>query len=480
MATAFKAAPGCDRRRLRLNAFARSWEGEPPGEPRRCPARTEPRPPRITQGRLAQAAGHSSIRLRFSIYRSTHKDEGIKSWPSTRSSTPKKSSEASSRISSRRTARRRPSARRGLSAGTYGTPGSQARDVLVMHMDDLQILVIGHVDKLTDRLEKLRLSRERAAPGDLTRTGCFDFLNVRAQPLTESGEGRGAVIHADGKIRCARPCNQLVFLLDSPLTIVPRTTDYGPRTKRMCGIAGFVNRSGLQADRAIVECMTATLTHRGPDGDGIYVNGQVALGHRRLSIIDVAGGSQPMSNEDGSVWVSYNGELYNEQELRKELEGKLHRYRTSCDTETLVHLYEEEGPEFVCRLNGMFALAIWDCRRSRLVLARDRMGQKPLYYASLPGGGLAFGSEPKAILAHPEISRALDRESLARYLFYEYVPAPASIWRSIRKLKSGHVLTWECSEYQVSRYWNAPAMGSSPRVISGPRPPSFGRNSATL
>src|SRR5271168_1643076 len=220
----------------------------------------------------------------------------------------------------------------------------------------------------------------------------------------------------------------------------------------MCGIAGFVNRPGQAADRVIVERMTATLAHRGPDGDGFYCDGPVALGHRRLSIIDVAGGAQPMSNEDGSIWVSYNGELYNEPELRKELEAKHHRYRTTCDTESLVHLYEEEGPEFVRRLNGMFALAIWDRPRGRLVLARDRMGQKPLYYGVLPGGGLAFGSEPKAILRHPDISRDLDRESLARYLFFEYVPAPFSIWRSLRKLKSGHVLTWEAGRFHVEMY----------------------------
>jgi asparagine synthase (glutamine-hydrolysing) len=230
----------------------------------------------------------------------------------------------------------------------------------------------------------------------------------------------------------------------------------------MCGITGFVNHAGVGADRGIVERMTATLAHRGPDGDGIYCDGPVALGHRRLSIIDVTGGAQPMSNEDGTVWVSYNGEIYNEPSLRTELEARRHRYRTSCDTETLVHLYEEEGPEFVRRLNGMFALAIWDRRRSRLVLARDRMGQKPLYYGPLPGGGLAFGSEPKAILAHPEISRALDRQSLTRYLFYEYVPAPDSIWRSLKKLASGQVLTWEGGDFRVWRYWNPPAMGSGP------------------
>jgi asparagine synthase (glutamine-hydrolysing) len=235
----------------------------------------------------------------------------------------------------------------------------------------------------------------------------------------------------------------------------------------MCGIAGFVNCPGRQADRGIVERMTATLAHRGPDGDGIYCDGQAALGHRRLSIIDVAGGAQPMANEDDSIWVSYNGELYNEPELRGRLVAKHHRYRTACDTETLVHLYEEEGPDFVLRLNGMFALAIWDRKRGRLVLARDRMGQKPLYYGTLPGGGIAFGSEPKAVLRHPEISRALDRESVARYLFYEYVPAPHSIWRSLWKLPSGHVLQWEGGEYRVWRYWNPPIMGSSPALGFG-------------
>jgi asparagine synthase (glutamine-hydrolysing) len=219
--------------------------------------------------------------------------------------------------------------------------------------------------------------------------------------------------------------------------------------------------------------MTAALAHRGPDGDGIYCEGPIALGHRRLSIIDVSGGAQPMSNEDCSVWVSYNGELYNEPELRRELESKRHRYRTACDTETLVHLYEEEGPDFVRRLNGMFALAIWDRARQRLVLARDRMGQKPLYYGRIQGGGLAFGSETKAVLLHPEISRALDHGSVARYLFYEYVPAPFSIWQSLRKLPSGHVLTWEDGVLRVWRYWDPPVIGSSAALEFAPTAERF-------
>jgi asparagine synthase (glutamine-hydrolysing) len=163
-----------------------------------------------------------------------------------------------------------------------------------------------------------------------------------------------------------------------------------------------------------------------------------------------------MSNEDGSVWVTYNGELYNELEIRPKLEAKGHRYRTVADTESLVHLYEEEGPEFVTSLNGQFALALWDQSRGRLVLARDRMGQKPLFYAPLPGGGLAFGSEPKALLRHPEVPRDIDQDSLARYLFYEYIPAPYSIWRGMRKLPRGHLLVWENGQFQVKRYWTSP------------------------
>ncbi len=178
----------------------------------------------------------------------------------------------------------------------------------------------------------------------------------------------------------------------------------------------------------------------------------------------MAGGAQPLANEDGTIWVTYNGELYNELELRRELEAKGHRYRTGSDTESLVHLYEEEGPDFVRRLNGMFALAIWDSRRGRLVLARDRMGQKPLfYYEGLAGGGLVFGSEPKAILAHPDVPRELDRAGLARYLFYEYVPAPHSIWRSVRKLPRAHVLVWEAGESRLTRYWEPPPVDPSER-----------------
>ncbi len=226
----------------------------------------------------------------------------------------------------------------------------------------------------------------------------------------------------------------------------------------MCGVAGFVNRRGTPADREIVVRMTSTLTRRGPDGEGFYVEGSAALGHRRLSIIDLAGGAQPMPNEDASIWVSYNGEIYNEPELRRDLESKKHHYRSTSDTESLVHLYEELGPRFVDRLNGMFAFALWDRPRERLVLARDRMGQKPLYYLLTDRGAIVFASEPKALLQHPEVPRALDPAGLARYLFYEYIPAPGSIWRGVKKLPRGHVLIWENGEARIERYWNPVAV----------------------
>jgi asparagine synthase (glutamine-hydrolysing) len=229
----------------------------------------------------------------------------------------------------------------------------------------------------------------------------------------------------------------------------------------MCGIAGFVNGQDRGADLAILQKMTATLAHRGPDGDGHFVEGPVALGHRRLAIIDLGGGAQPMPNEDETVWVTYNGELYDELDLRDALRRQGHTYRSDCDTETLVHLYEQEGADFVRRLNGMFALGLWDSRRRRLVLARDRMGQKPLYYADLPGGGLVFGSEPKAILTHPDAPRRLDPDGLARYLFYEYVPSPGSIWAGVRKLPHGHVLVWEAGRTTITRFWEPPRSESS-------------------
>ncbi|MGO9471118.1 MAG: asparagine synthetase B, partial [Isosphaeraceae bacterium] len=217
-----------------------------------------------------------------------------------------------------------------------------------------------------------------------------------------------------------------------------------------------MNRDGVPADLDLLTRMTRTVAHRGPDGEGFHVEGPVGLGHRRLAIIDLEGGAQPMANEDESVWVTYNGEIYNEPELRVALEARGHTFRTASDTECLVHLYEDHGPDFVRHLNGMFALAIWDRRRSRLVLARDRMGQKPLFYAETSGGGLAFGSEPKAIVIHPQVDRRLDLDGLARYLFYEYVPAPASIWAGLRPVTPAHVLVLVAGKVAVASNWEYP------------------------
>ncbi len=230
----------------------------------------------------------------------------------------------------------------------------------------------------------------------------------------------------------------------------------------MCGIVGFVNPDGQSANLDLLAIMTATLRHRGPDGDGAYCRKNAALGHRRLSIVDVEGGDQPMPNEDGSVWITYNGELYNEPALRERLLRLGHQYHTYCDTESIVHLYEECGLDFVEELNGMFALAIWDEPRGRLVLARDRMGQKPLYYAVTGRGGLVFGSEAKAVLLHPDVPHAIDPAGLARYLFYEYLPGSGSIWSGVRKLLPGHVLIWERGEATIRRFWEPPARSNDP------------------
>jgi len=209
----------------------------------------------------------------------------------------------------------------------------------------------------------------------------------------------------------------------------------------MCGIAGFLE-IGEPTSRPVLETMTRTLVHRGPDGEGYFHDAAagIGLGHRRLSIIDLVGGAQPLANEDGSVRVVYNGEIYNHLELRRDLEARGHAFRTRTDTEVLVHLYEEHGDRLVERLNGMFAFAIWDGKRRRLLLARDRIGIKPLYYARL-AGRLVFGSELKAILEHPAVPRRLDPTALSDFLAFLYVPAPKSIFRDVFKLPPAHTLT---------------------------------------
>ncbi|WP_203779003.1 asparagine synthase (glutamine-hydrolyzing) [Paractinoplanes rishiriensis] len=207
-----------------------------------------------------------------------------------------------------------------------------------------------------------------------------------------------------------------------------------------------------EVDPGLVRRMCAAIEHRGPDGAGYHTGPQVALGMRRLAVIDVAGGQQPVRNEDGTVLAVFNGELYNHPELRADLIRRGHRLTTRSDTECLVHLYEEYGDDLVHRLRGMFAFAIWDAGRARLLLARDRVGKKPLYWRSA-GPGLAFASELKALLQDPAWPRRVDHEALHHYLTYQYVPAPWSIYTGVQKLPPGHLLVWQNGIASVRRYW---------------------------
>ena len=231
----------------------------------------------------------------------------------------------------------------------------------------------------------------------------------------------------------------------------------------MCGIAGYVGR--LQ--RGLGLQMADLQRHRGPDDGGEAVfeapdGASAVLSHRRLSIIDIPGGHQPQTSEDGQVNLIFNGEIYNFRELRAELEQKGHRFATRSDTEVIVHLYEEHGAQLVHRLRGMFAFAIWDARRNRLVLARDRVGVKPLYWAEPTGDiSIAWASELKALMCVPGISREVDLESVASYLAYLYVPHPKSILRGAHKLEPGHVLVWENGEVTIERYWEPPTDGAT-------------------
>lgn len=232
----------------------------------------------------------------------------------------------------------------------------------------------------------------------------------------------------------------------------------------MCGIAGAIwTDPQLALDEATLRHMTDQLAHRGPDDAGYYATEfrtrepyeplpGVGLGHRRLSIIDLAGGHQPLSNEDDTVWIAFNGEIYNYPALRHRLEGSGHKFRTHSDTETIVHLYEDEGVECFQHFNGMFALAIWDQRRRRLVLARDRLGKKPLIYRH-EGERLLFASELKSILAISGVPRDIDPAALDEYLTYQYVPHPNTIFRGIHKLPPGHYAIWDDGKFVVAPYW---------------------------
>jgi asparagine synthase (glutamine-hydrolysing) len=228
----------------------------------------------------------------------------------------------------------------------------------------------------------------------------------------------------------------------------------------MCGIAGFIYREEAETEQEamtpVLDRMCRRIAHRGPDDQGMFVKGRAALGMRRLSIIDLAGGHQPMTGCDERVTIVFNGEIYNYRELQRELEGRGHHFKTNSDTETILHAYEEYGPACVNRLRGMFAFAVWDSSLRQLFIARDRAGKKPLYYTLTPRGTLLFGSELKSLREHPEFRGEMNPEALDAYLTFGYVPDPLTIFRDIHKLPPGHHLTFAGGLVRVEEYWDFP------------------------
>jgi asparagine synthase (glutamine-hydrolysing) len=223
----------------------------------------------------------------------------------------------------------------------------------------------------------------------------------------------------------------------------------------VCGIAGFLAPGGVRADPDLLTRMVGALRHRGPDAVGYHVEDNVALGVARLRVVDLVHGDQPLANEDGTVHVVLNGEIYNFRNLRERLRARGHRFTSAGDTEVIAHAWEEEGEGCLDAFNGMFALALWDRARRLLFLARDRMGEKPLYWTDA-GGWLVFASELRALLAHPAVSRELDPAGVARYLAYDYVPDPHAILRGVQKLPPAHVLVATDGKRRVQRYWEIP------------------------
>ncbi len=222
----------------------------------------------------------------------------------------------------------------------------------------------------------------------------------------------------------------------------------------MCGIAGkvYTDRSNV-VDEGLLQSMCDAMEHRGPDDEGIYAKDNAGLCMRRLQVIDLPGGHQPMSNEDGSIWIVFNGEIYNYKELRGQLERRGHTFQTSSDTETILHLYEDKGSNCVTDLRGMFSFAIWDTRQQSLFLARDRLGKKPLYYTN-QGGAFLFASELPALLCDASIPREIDPKALDEYLTYLFVPHPRTIYRGIYKLPPATHATFERGALSIERYWH--------------------------
>src|SRR5208282_594876 len=222
----------------------------------------------------------------------------------------------------------------------------------------------------------------------------------------------------------------------------------------MCGIAGKVLfDSGAKVERASIQAMLHPMRHRGPDGQGIHLDGNAGLGHLRLSIIDLNTGAQPMTNEDGTNWIEFNGEIYNFQELREKLIAKGHAFRSQSDTEAIVHAYEEFGPDCVKELRGMFAFAIWDAKRRRLFAARDRVGIKPLYFCET-GQAFHFASELKAIISDAAVPREINLPGIRKFLAFNYLPGTETLFKHIHKLPPGHFLTVEQGKVTQRQYWD--------------------------
>src|SRR5690242_696800 len=226
------------------------------------------------------------------------------------------------------------------------------------------------------------------------------------------------------------------------------------RTDRMCGICGiFEYERRTEIPGELVHKMNQTIVHRGPDDGGVFVGEGIGLGHRRLSIIDLAGGHQPMCNEDGTVWVLLNGEIYNYPELRAELLQRGHVFTTKSDTEAIVHAYEDFGESCFSKLRGMFSIALWDSRQRKLVLARDRVGKKPLFYFN-SGKQILFGSELKALLAAGTVPRTMDARAVSDYFSLGYIPAPKTIYQGVSKVLPGHYLVASSGNVRTARYWD--------------------------
>jgi len=228
----------------------------------------------------------------------------------------------------------------------------------------------------------------------------------------------------------------------------------------MCGICGIIDRKGV--DQGLLRRMADTMRHRGPDEEGYAFMETAGLGHRRLKIIDLETGGQPMSNEDKSLFLVCNGEIYNFIQLREELEKRGHRFTSRSDNQVILHLYEEKGERVLDSLRGMYAFAIWDEANKELFLARDRIGKKPLVYSLLPGG-IIFASELKALLLHPSIRKEIDTRALDLFITYQAVPSPLTIFRNIRKLPPAHWLRWKNGETSSGRYWDVDFAKKHPR-----------------